>query len=120
MEWQPIAEGDLSNLIAIAVGVMEPRARSLWNLIRVRRVKWELHPWGDEGCGFWVVAVIGVQVVWYNDIEDGFNVSRYETPGAIAEYWCNQDELQHTMQALLRQIETGEPPGKFGPPEPLM
>jgi hypothetical protein len=119
MRWRPIGEADLLRLIADAVGLMEGPARSLWNLIRVRPQKWKLTPWGDEGGGFWVVALIGMQVVWYNDIEDGFNISRYETPGVIAEYWCNQHELQQTILALRQHIETGEPPGKFGPPESL-
>jgi hypothetical protein len=119
MDWTPLGEGELSTLIADGVGVMETPARSLWNLIRVQPVKWKLHPWGDEGGGFWVVGILEMQVVWYNDIEDGFNISRYETPGVIAEYSCNQDDLHHTMHALLRQMETGEPPGRLGPPEAL-
>ena len=116
MDWTPLGEVELTTLIADAVAVMGPAARSLWNLIRVRPVKWQLPPWGDEGGGFWVVGVLGERVVWYNDIEDGFNISRYESHGMIAEYWCNQNELQHTLYALLRQFETGEPPGRFGLP----
>jgi hypothetical protein len=119
MSWPPPGEKELSGLIASAVAAMEPPARSLWNLIRVRPEKWELSPWGDEGGGFWVVGIIGRQVVWYNDIEDGFNMSRFEKPGVIAEYWCNQDELHHTINALVQQIQTGETPGKLGPPEPV-
>jgi hypothetical protein len=120
MAWTPISEEHLSSLIADAVAIMEPPARSLLALVRVRPVKWRLPPWGDQGGGFWVVGVLGERVVWYNDIEWGFNVSRYETHGLIAEYGCNQDELQHTMYALLWQFETGESPGRFGPPEPLV
>jgi hypothetical protein len=119
MDWAPLGETELSALIAEAVLVMEPPIRSLWNLIRLRPVKWQLHPWGDNGGGFWVVGLIGQQVVWYNDIEDGFNVSRYSVPGEIAEYWCNQDELNETLHGLLQQIQTGRAPGKFGPPVPL-
>ena len=114
MKWTPLGETELSTRIAEGIGVMEPQARSLWNLIRVRPVKWELHPWGDEGGGFWIVGILGTQVVWFNDIEDGFNVSCYETPGVIAEYRCNQDELHHTMHALLRQIEMREVPAGPG------
>src|SRR5690242_11212796 len=54
--------------------------------------RWKLSPWGDASGGFWVVAVHFDRVLWYNDVEDGFNVSRYEVTGQIpeAEYWCNQ------------------------------
>ncbi len=119
MDWTPLSEKELSDLIAGAVTVMEPKASCLWDLIRIPPTKWTLHPWGNLGGGFWVVAIIGTQVVWYNDIEHGFNVSRYAKAGEIDKYWCNQDELQHTIYALLQQIETGERLGRFGPPEAL-
>lgn len=119
MGWTPFSEDELMTLIAEAVSVMEPQPRRLWDVIRVPPVKWALHPWGDCGGGFWIVGILGTQVVWYNDIEHGFNISRYDAPGLIADYWCNQDELQHTMHALLCQIETGQALGRFGPPEPL-
>jgi len=98
---------------------MESQANYLWELIRIPPTKWILSPWADEGGGFWVVGIVGMQVVWYNDIEDGFNVSRYRTIGAIDEYWCNQDELQHTMYSLLRQIQSGHALVRSGPPETL-
>ena len=71
------------------------------------------------GGGFWVVAVADRECIWYNDIEDGFNVSRFDVSGLIADYWCNQSELQHTMHALVRHVETGRPPVRLGPTEPL-
>jgi hypothetical protein len=119
MMWEPISESELATLIADAVAIMEPPAYALWNLIRVPHAKWQLRPWGDEGGGFWVVGLIGQQVVWYNDIEEGFNVSRYDTSGEIAEYWCNQDRLNHTILAMLYRIETGKASAKSGPPQPL-
>ena len=99
MDWTPCIEEELATLIADGVAAMNARGRALWDLIRIPPAKWQLRPWGDKGGGFWVVGILGQQVVWYNDIEGGFNVSCYETPGLIAEYWCNQDELQHTTAA---------------------
>jgi hypothetical protein len=72
--------------------------------VRISHIKWQLSPWGDEGGGFWVVGILGPRVIWYNDIEGEFNVSRYETPGVIAEYWCNQSELQDQIHWLAKQI----------------
>jgi hypothetical protein len=117
--WQPISEDALLLLMATAETAMEPPAMALWQRIRIRPVKWALPPWGDLGGGFWVVAVVGQECIWYNDIEDGFNVSRFEAFGRIADYWCSQAALHHTMHALVRQAETGEPPLRLGPPQPL-
>jgi hypothetical protein len=94
--------------------------RQLWDAIKVPPHKWHLHPWGDQGGGFWVVALLGRTVVWFNDIEDGFNRSQYKQYGDISDYWCNQDELSWTVQHLLDEIQSGKSSGGFaGPPEPI-
>lgn len=93
--------------------------RRLWEKIRIPLAKWQLHPWGDVGNGFWVVAVIGQTVVWYNDIEEGFNRSLFSSAGEIGEYQCNDDELQWTIGKLLTELETGRDSSqRLGPPEP--
>ena len=56
------------------------------------------------GGGFWVVAVIGDRCFWYNDIEDGFNISRYQAMGQIDEYGCNQTELDRCIRAFLADL----------------
>jgi hypothetical protein len=57
--------------------------------------KWSQFPYGDEGGGFWAV-VFGSKVLWYNAIEDRFNVSHFAEPGRIPddEYWCEEDPLK--------------------------
>lgn len=82
-------------------------ATGLWEAIRIAPQKWQQNPYGDQSGGFWVVGLIGQTVVWYNDIEDGFNRSRFSTFGTIDDYWCNQDELEVTLQYLLSALEQG-------------
>ena len=53
------------------------------------------------------VALIGRSVVWYNDVEEGFNRSHYTTYGQIDDYWCNQDELEVTIGYLMNALELG-------------
>jgi hypothetical protein len=118
-EWQPISLAELQGEINEALGRMNATQRKLWDVIRITPEKWQQDPYGKEGGGFWVVALIGTSVVWYNDIEEGFNRSRYSRYGFIDDYWCNQDELEWAIQALLKLIETGEDTGRFGPPQTL-
>ncbi len=68
------------------------------------------------GGGFWVVAIIGNTVVWFNDIEDGFNRSEYTDYKKINDYWCNQDELEWTIQHILNEIKEGNPSGGYASP----
>ncbi|TKC58654.1 hypothetical protein FBD94_18110 [Pedobacter hiemivivus] len=78
---------------------------SFWNLIRIKPQKWEEKEYGGEGGGFWAVAVFETEVVYYNDIEDGFNISEYETYGQIKEYWGNQDELIWAIKRLYKRVK---------------
>jgi len=107
IEWSPISKQALDDRIAQGIARMSPAQRYLWNAIRIDPEKWQQHPYGDHGKGFWVVAVVGRTALWYNDIEEGFNRSRYSTYGTIDDYWCNHDELEIAVQYLLNALELG-------------
>ena len=81
--------------------------------------KWQISPWGDHNDGFWVIGIIGQTVLWYNDIEEGFNSSSYSKYGTIKEYWCNDDDLAMSIRSLKLYAETGMFHSKAGPPKPL-
>jgi hypothetical protein len=117
--WHPISVEELRDLINGGLERMNAAQRRLWDLIKITPEKWRQFPHGAESEGFWAVALIGETVLWYNDIEEGFNRSSYREVGTIDEYFCDQDELEWAVQALLRRIETGEEVGRFGPPVTL-
>jgi hypothetical protein len=49
----------------------------------------------------YVVASYRGEVMYYNDIEGGFNTSHVDDREAIAECWCNQDSLQGALYRWL-------------------
>ncbi len=106
-EWEPITEQALRDRVAQGVARMSASQLGLWGAIRIDPERWSQRPYGDPGGGFWAVAVIGRTVIWYNDIEEGFNRSTYASYGEIAEYWCNQDELELTVEYLMNSIDRG-------------
>lgn len=63
-----------------------------------------------------VVARNGDQVIYYEDVEDGFQVSPISPDGRVLEHWCNQDELPFALNAW---IDGRGIPGRFGPAVPL-
>lgn len=91
MTWTPITLGELQSLIASDTTDMTATETTLWRRVAIVPEKCARSPWGDEGGGFWVVGVAGANCVYYNDLEDGFNVSAFERWGAIGAYFCNQD-----------------------------
>jgi hypothetical protein len=107
MEWEPISEADLWSKIISAEVRMSPQLLRLWEAIKIPPQKWAEQTYGTVGGGFWVVAIIGNKVIWFNDIEDGFNCSSYVVLGKLAEYFCNQDELDVAVQDVLTIIDTG-------------
>jgi hypothetical protein len=107
MKWEPILEEDIWDKINEACLRMNPAQGHLWDAIKIIPEKWRQSPYGDAGGGFWAVAVIGRFVIWFNDIEDGFNCSSYSKYGIIDDYWCNQDELEWTVQRVMNVIENG-------------
>src|SRR5436305_10941940 len=115
--WTPITQEELQSQIAKGEDAMDAAPRALWHTIRIEPVKWQLRPWGDEGGGFWVVAIFGRYVVWFNDIEWGFNISRYSAMGTIDEYCCDQGELQDSMFDIERLMAKGVFPDRFGTPQ---
>jgi hypothetical protein len=100
MTWKPLSRQELESLMEEGLAEAGDLLRTAWERIRVEPRKWLCSPWGDEGGGFWVVAEMGDQVVWFNDIEDGFNISAFTTPGVIDEYNCNQQSFGDFLRSL--------------------
>jgi hypothetical protein len=63
-----------------------------------------------------VVARNGQEVIYWEDVEEGFNVSPIAPDGEILEHWCNQDDLGLTLNAWIRGRNRTL---KLGPAEPI-
>lgn len=102
--WAPIPKTDLENLILSGFLDMNDQERNFWDMVKIEPEKWIEDSHGSNGGGFWVVAIFGREVIWYNDIEDGFNVSKYDEIGIIKNYQSNQSELNHSIKYLMDRI----------------
>jgi hypothetical protein len=107
IDWKPITRKALLARIAQGYDAMNEPSRRLWEAVRIEPEKWQQHPYGDPGLGFWAVAIVGRTVIWYNDIENGFNRSTYSEYGTIDDYWCNDDELPVTLEYLANALAGG-------------
>jgi len=97
--WQPLSQEKLVDMIDNAEWMMESPVRAFWDRIKITPEKWQLPSMGDEGGGFWVVALVGQECLYYNDIEGGFNRSPYDKSGQITNYFCNQSDLLAFMKS---------------------
>jgi len=48
-----------------------------------------------------VVARNGDEVIYWEDVEEGFNVSPVGQDGRILEHWCNQDDLGLALNSWI-------------------
>jgi len=59
-----------------------------------------------------VIARNRDEAIYWEDVEEGFNLSTVSHDGTILEHWCNQDELRFAFNAW---IEGRERPVRVGP-----
>ncbi|QEM04182.1 hypothetical protein DIU31_011925 [Mucilaginibacter rubeus] len=120
-KWEPISLKELFDKIHNTETDLNGELWNFWQLIKVYPTKWIENEFGNEGGGFWVVAICGTKVIWYNDIEEGFNTSNYEVFGKIDGYYCNQDELSWAVIRLFDLVKFGgDIIGQAGPPQSLV
>jgi len=108
VDWTPISQNALLARISQGYARMTRAQQRLWDAIRIKSEKWQQHPYGDKGGGFWAVGLVAQTVIWYNDVEDGFNRSVYSAHGLIDDYWRNDDELDVTIQCLTNALSGGQ------------
>jgi hypothetical protein len=100
MAWQPatvedvkqIIEGDLQKCDDEHVAVfrryaVEPYLAPILRYGKLERVV--------------VVARRGDEVIYWEDVEEGFNRSQVAPDGRILEHWCNQDELRSALNPWM-------------------
>lgn len=103
--WTPMLLTELEEWILRGELKLKGELLNFWNLIKIPPQKWQENEYGYEGGGFWVVAIFGNSVIYYNDIEEGFNVSPYINYGHISEYRCEQAELDWIILLLYKRIK---------------
>ena len=97
-EWNPTTLEELNKLVLDQLSVSSPDIRSIFERYRVVFYQSPIVRYGSHEYVY-VVAQRGDEVIYYEDVERGFNISRIDVDKNILEHWCNQDDLG---QALIR------------------
>lgn len=96
--WKPISLREINYLLDAFESKGDSNLVNHWNQIKITPEKWD----GTEGNKFWAVAIDNKNVIWYNDIEEGFNISLLSVKGKIIQYNCDQDDLNHAIIKLIQ------------------
>jgi len=97
--WKPISESDLQILIHEELAKCSAGQRDLFNRIKVNPYKVSIHRLGIVESVF-VIAKLPDGVVYFEDVEEGFEIGNIREDGVIAMQGCSQFELRHVLELL--------------------
>jgi len=110
-DWQPATIVKVNEIVARDLKACDAEQLAAFSKYRIEPFSAPIVRYEQVECVV-VVARNGDQVIYYEDVEDGFNVSRMSSDGQILEHWCNDDELRFALNAW---IEGRGLRGRLGP-----
>lgn len=87
--WEPISLAELESLIAEQLWLCTQPQREGFARWRVEFYKIPIHRLGALE-SVWVVAKLPSGLLYYEDVEEGFEIGAVGTDGALIEAGCNQ------------------------------
>lgn len=106
--WASIPFDELYDMIIATENRIMGDEAGFWKLIKIIPEKWQHKHYDKSADGFWVVAICGYRVIWYNDIEGGFGVSEYQKYGEVDEYSSGQLQLDEAIVELVAGVRFGD------------
>ena len=92
-DWRPATVDEVKEIVASDLKACDAAQMAAFTKYRVEPFSAPLVRYGKMESVV-VVARNGDQVIYWEDVEDGFNVSPISPEGRVTEHWCNQDELR--------------------------
>src|SRR3546814_962980 len=83
MEAPPLAEAEIYDIVLKEEAQLRLKAKRMWEMIKIEPEKWHAPVYGSGSYSFWTVGIFGNRVLWYNEIEGEFVISKIETYGKI-------------------------------------
>mgnify|MGYP003595892788 CR=1 FL=1 len=103
-KWNPFPNKEFLLELYLAEQDLTDEILIFWNKIRISPETWTCEDVIHEN--FWVVAKHQNWIIWYNDVEEGYNLSRYKEELIILEYGASQDELVFAVKKLNTIIQS--------------
>ena len=114
-DWKPATIAEVNEIVARDLKVCDIEQLAAFKKYRVEAFTAPFMRYGKMESVV-VVARNGDQVIYWDDVEDGFNVSPIGPDGMVLEHWCNDDELRFALNAW---VDGRGLPGKLGPAAPV-
>lgn len=99
MSWKPITKEELERELETQCNDLSPEEMSFFSSIKVPLDSFEIDRNGRLE-NVYVVARQEQSVVFYEDVEEGFEISKLNSQGVIDEYGANQFTIRHVINQL--------------------
>jgi hypothetical protein len=100
VDWNPITRKELTTLLASEEARLDEESANLFKQIRVIPYAVPIHR-GSKIESVFVVAKKGQNILFYEDVEEGFEWSSLNSSGQIESYFCNQWELSLALKQVF-------------------
>jgi len=100
MEWKPTTVEEVKNIVTADLANCDEEQLEIFRRYALEPYLAPILRYAEMGTVV-VVARKGEEVIYWEDVEEGFNVSPISEDGRILEHWCNQDELRHALNAWI-------------------
>jgi len=94
--WEPIAIDELQALVAAQFESCLPAQKAFFSACRVEPYAVPFERSGELE-RVWVVAELPAGLLYYEDVEEGFEIGRLDADGVLHDNGCNQLDLSAAM-----------------------
>jgi hypothetical protein len=108
MEWRPATIADVKNILETDLPKCDDQQLATYRRYSVEPHFAQIARYGKIEKVV-VVAENSGHAIYWEDVEEGFNISPLGPDGVILEHWCSQDELGHALNHWIegrRTVET--------------
>lgn len=100
MTWQAQTVADIQRIVEADLELCSDDEKRIFREMAINPTRYPINRYGELDYVF-VVAIRDSEVLYWEDVEEGFNVSRLGANGQILEHFCNQDTLSHALNAWV-------------------
>jgi hypothetical protein len=101
MEWRPATIEEVEEIVTADLTKCNPQQTSTFRKYAVEPFRARILR-DCEQESVVVVAQNSKEVLYWEDVEEGFNISPAASDGSILEHWCIQDDLATALNRWIR------------------
>jgi hypothetical protein len=101
-DWSPISAEELLELLKGQEKELDDTQREIFKKYRIKPYRAPIERYRKTEY-FFVVAKWDNKAMYYEDVEEGFNVSPIDESGRILQHWCNDDDLKYAVHRLPKK-----------------